>query len=349
VSVLLFALLLLVATPVPAMAQTAPTGSNTQPSTTPTNWTPWRPAPPAPQNDFAAATRYRNDELGLRYWYSSGEISYDVSKPKISRLDYKVDNSQSGEMYFRFTNPQERYLFKGTLGFGGEQNGNVRDFDYNADGSTGSDTDSKLGKGRLSYGNADLGVKLRALSGTSASTTLFGGLGYIQDVMTARGSTCVQAGTPGAPNNFNLDCPSAGTVEVASNIKTLQNDAQWTSFRVGLENNFQPTQRLSWKNEVAFVPYASFWNGDSHYLRSDLGTSQPNIVDNGSGYGVQLESTLDYKITSRWSLNLGGRFWEFWVPDSTTKVGNPIVLDEQKAYSWVYQRLGVFGGVTYHF
>jgi len=318
-------------------------------------WTQWQqPTPTIATNQitYSPGRFGHNDELGLRYWYSDSEISYNVSQnPKVSRLDYKIDNSQTGEAYFRLSSANARYLVKGSLGIGGEQNGNVMNYDYNPNGSLGSDTNSTLGKGNLFYAYSDLGYKLDSLSWSQAPTSVTGGLGYLQDVMIARGLTCEQAGSgsiygPGGTNPSS--CTAPGQVPEGSDIKVLQNDAEWATLRIGLDNNYQPTTRLTWRNEIVAVPLAYFYDGDSHYLRPDLGILLPNIMDRGYGYGLQLESLLDYKITPRWSLNIGARFWQFWVPETKTKYVNADIPSSH-SYSWSYQRLGAFAGVAYHF
>ena len=312
-------------------------------------WSPWRTIGTATVTQAETTTRsfYPSNEFGLRYWSSSGGINYNVEKPKISRLDYKVNGSVAGETYFRMASRNERYVMKGLLGLGGEQTGHVQDLDYNqpTNANTISDTTSSLKNGRLLYVSADLGYKLNFLSTTHAATSVLTGLGYYQDVVTAHGLVCNQIST----GSLAGVCNSAGQVLKPNSVKTLQEEAEFSALRIGLEHNWRPTRRLTWRNEVMFVPYANFTSNDFHYLRSDLGSEVPNFRDFGIAYGAQLETTVDFKVTPRWSVNFGGRYWEFWSSQTKTKVGNPVLLSTEKSYDWKYTRAGIFAGATYHF
>lgn len=312
----------------------------------PIGWNPYQFGRSVASQELSKNSGRRDNEFGVRYWASSAEVSYDVGKsPRLSRLEYVVDDSMAGEAFFYMDSQNSRYLFKGVVGLGGEQDGNVGDADFNANGSTGSNTNSKLSDGNLFYISADLGYKINALSTASAKTSFLGGVGFIQDTMTARGVVCKQTGN----GTYAGTCTGGpGSVEVASNIKALGNEVELTTLRLGIENNYRPTRRLSWRNEIILVPYANFTNNDSHYLRTDLGPGLPNFRDYGRAYGVQLETVLEFKVIPRWSVNIGGRYWQFWAPETTTKVGNP-TQSKSKSYEWDYSRMGLFIGTGYHF
>ncbi len=311
-------------------------------------WTGWQQPESAPAGDYITnvpSARYLNNEFGMRYWFTTGSLSYNVSKPKISSLDYKEDNSQSEEVYFRMASRNERYLIKGYLGIGNTANGNLDDSDYE-NGRKISDTNSDLGDGRLQHVYLDLGYKLNSLSTSESTTSAIVGAGYFQDVMNARGLTCKQASS----GSLAGICNSAGENLLSDNIKVIQNDARFTALRVGLENNWSPSQRVTWRNEIALVPFAQFRDNDNHYLRSDLGTNGPNFRDNGMAVGTQLETVFEYRFAPAWSLDFGGRYWIFWAPQTSTKVGNtPFVLGKENSYDWLYQRLGGYVGLAYHF
>ena len=295
---------------------------------------------------LTASPSFPEDEIGVRYWYSPSSLTATVGKPAVSRLDYSVDGTEIGETYFYLTSRNAKYLFKGVLGIGTGQTGNVDDKDYNTDGSLGQDASSNLSDGRLFYVYADLGYRLDSLSTQHARTSLLGGLEYIQDTMNGKGATCNQAGN-GA---FAADCVGgAGSVEAASGVKVIQDQAQFSALRVGLENNWEPNRRIAWHNEVVVVPYADFRNNDSRYLRTDLGYGEPNIVTNGNyAYGIQLETNFEYYVLPAWSVSVGARYWEFWVPDGSTKYGNPTQAN-LKSNDWDYQRYGFFVGTGYRF
>jgi hypothetical protein len=73
------------------------------------------------------------------------------------------------------------------------------------------------------------------------------------------------------------------------------------------------------------VPYARFYNEDSHHLRAQPAGSSlfalgpvPNIIDEGEGYGVQADLELRYAILRRTELGVGLRYWHLRAREGTT-------------------------------
>ncbi len=279
--------------------------------------------------------RYPGNEFGFRYWDFSQGMTYDIGKPKVAHFDYNVDDSQEGELYFRMASRNARYL-----GIGGLENGNAEDIDY-ANGARTSDTKSDLSDGRMDHFYLDFGYKLNDLSAPAAPTSLIVGAGFFQDIMTGEGQTCQQAG--GA-------CSNAGQTLQPIGIKTMESDSRYTALRVGFENNWTPTQRITWRNEIVVIPLSEF-RDEGYHPQASLGNSIYNFRDNGFAYGTQMETMLDFRITPDWSLNLGAQYWLLYAPETKTKVGNPYTLGttSENSYDWRYHRFGAFAGAAYHF
>lgn len=308
-------------------------------------WDPWtygkpvvNPVPPERSNK--TQRKIRDHEFGIRYWISSAENKFEASSPKESSLDYEVDESHSGESFFYLTSPTSRFLFKGVVGFGGSQSGELENDTFDTtNGQLIQQTTSNISDGGLFYAYADLGVKIPRLKTPSSTTSFLLGGGYFQDSMMSKGAVCTRV-TASSP-----DCTTQGEILFGNTTKSIQNDARWIAMRVGLENFYNPHSQLAWHNEIILIPYAVYKNLDSHYLATE---NTPNFIDRGRSYGVQLESSLDYRITSRWSLNMGARYWRFWTPSTKTRIGNP-ASSEGKAYNWDYERVGLFLGTGYRF
>jgi hypothetical protein len=68
---------------------------------------------------------------------------------------------------------------------------------------------------------------------------------------------------------------------------------------------------LTLSAEAAWLPYLQVRAQDTHWLR--LGTTlfalSGPINEGGGGTGVQLEGLLSYRVTDRFTLGLGARYW----------------------------------------
>jgi len=71
------------------------------------------------------------------------------------------------------------------------------------------------------------------------------------------------------------------------------------------EWKFAPNWTIS--TDVAWLPFAHLDGKDTHFQRSDMFASTPEI---GAGVtSVQLEAILSYDLTKAWSAGLGARYW----------------------------------------
>jgi hypothetical protein len=90
------------------------------------------------------------------------------------------------------------------------------------------------------------------------------------------------------------------------------NDLTWKAVRLGGAMRAE-RGRTRYTAEVALVPYASYRNEDSHFLRqspSDLGPV-PNVIGEGRGTGAQFEIEVrrSYPQYLGLEFGLGLRYW----------------------------------------
>ena len=238
-------------------------------------------------------------EVGNRYWLSNGGFAYDLGDTNIpgqknSRLTYSNATGQSAEVFWRVDH--ETGIFaKGFLGGGSLTSGKMNDEDFPPGHSPYSNTISVQSGGSLKYLTVDIGYNfLKGNSAVGLPFKLGAFVGY---------------------NNFHERYNTFGCNQVASdpglcgsatptNFDGLDQNTSWNSLRVGLggEVTLLPGVRASL--EGAWLRnwyYAS----DYHNFRSDIrGMSQT-----GSGQGAQVEGVLNYDITPKFSIGVGGRYW----------------------------------------
>ncbi|MEC5293670.1 hypothetical protein VSX64_23800 [Aurantimonas sp. C2-6-R+9] len=252
-------------------------------------------------------------ELGTRYWYSTGQTSWNHTAggsllgDPTSILDYDDLESHSAELFGQIEHASGVFV-KGYAGVGTVADGNFRDQDFFTGQLEFSDTYSEVDDGDLYYASADLGYFF--VEGPSAENPrgpafrlgAFVGYHYWNEEVPAYGARC------NADDVGGLFCGAPGTTAVPFSTNVITNDAEWNSLRVGIMGEASITPRLHLSGEVAYIPYASLDNKDSHHLRTGLG-SVPNIVMDGEGDGWMLESVLSYDVSDRFNVGVGGRYW----------------------------------------
>src|SRR5690606_20802290 len=120
---------------------------------------------------------------------------------------------------------------------------------------------------------------------------------------------------------------------------------RWSPQRHGNEIKAKHWDRLTLRTDAAIVPVAYLWYEDIHLLRSDLGPV-PIGIDEGSGWGYQLEGELRLDVTDHWAVGAGVRYWyaETNGDSSFINFGTTVELND-----FTSERLGVFGNATYRF
>ena len=77
---------------------------------------------------------------------------------------------------------------------------------------------------------------------------------------------------------------------------------------------FRITRDVIVDGSVAGIPYTSMQNEDTHLLRSDL-RKDPSFSMSGTGFGVNAEAGLSYRVVASLWLDAGYRFWWLRVND----------------------------------
>ncbi len=245
-------------------------------------------------------------ESGTRYWASSGKFQWDVgllppdsvvNDTLISRLTYRGLTGHSAELFENIETPWNVFA-KVNIGVGAVVDGEDNDEDWNFGGSDAySNTISHDRDGHLAYGNIDLGYNF--LTGQSFKLGAFAGFSYFEERWDSFG--CMQIADP------FLGCSPA----FPDNLIVGTENVRWDALRLGFNGKAQLSKNLSFSANLAYLPYAEFTGRDNHLLRFfSLFVEQA-----GTGEGVQLESSLDYKVSDRFTLGLGGRYWAWWTRD----------------------------------
>lgn len=239
-------------------------------------------------------------EAGARYFRSSGRFQKDLGSTTNpaqanmlnSRLTYDA-TANSAEFFARIEAPVGVFL-KGNVGTGSLANGRLNDEDWLSFGGAVpySNTVSQPLKGNISYATVDAGYDF--LRRGPFRLGAFVGYNYYKDDKSAYGCTQVA-------NQFS-DCVSA----IPSSVLAITEDDTWQSLRIGFNGQMAIADRLKLEADIAYLPYVNFGGVDNHVLRSLISP------ESGTGRGVQIEGVLSYFITDRFSLGLGGRYWNMW-------------------------------------
>ena len=278
-------------------------------------------------------------EFGSRYWLSNGgyvKNLYDPITPNQlnSRLSYSNITGQSAEVFWRVDH-ETGVFAKGFLGGGSLTSGKMNDEDFPPAISPYSNTVSVQSGGSLKYLTVDLGYNFLQGNSTNGLPFRIGGfVGY---------------------NNFHERMNTFGLSQVGYSYEpaistifdTLDENTSWNSLRVGLggEVTLLPGVRASL--EGAWLR-TWFYASDYHNLRSDI----RGIAETGSGQGAQVEGILNYDLTPKFSIGIGGRYWimnaqskAHW-EQTVAALSSPIPSAPLSNYS---QRYGGFLQASYRF
>lgn len=257
---------------------------------------PW--AAPAPVFAVKAPPQHELElESGVRYWYSIGKTSKDLlssdGSALVSRLTYSGLAAQAGESFVRVDHWSGVFA-KGYVGTGAVNSGHLKDEDFPPFIAPYSATSSDQKDGLISYFDADVGYNF--LRGSGYRLGAFGGYHYYHEKVNAMG--CVQ--TAGNP----LICVPS----ISDAVQGITNDAEWHSWRIGLNGSVLLAERLKFTADAAWVPSTWLSNQDSHWLRIGSDFNGP-VPEDGKGSGWQLEGVLSYQVTPAFSVGAGGRYW----------------------------------------
>lgn len=278
-------------------------------------------------------------ELGVRYWLSTGETRHShnaqPADPTLgnptSVLVYDNLDAHVVELFGRH-NFGGNWFVKGNLGLGLVNTGWFDDEDFEAGQVKDSHTTSSVPSGWLAYGTIDLGRDEWALRQGRATLGAFVGFSRWTEYLDAYGATDHLGGIGG---------------DIDRGVKVISNELSWNALRVGLAAGFAFSTRTRLSADLALVPFATFRNEDSHYLRSTDPTSDfylgpvPNLIIEGKGRGVQLDVELTHEVSARTQLGLGLRYWYLEATRGTRTVPNIPRAAELPLVELVSERVGV--------
>jgi len=215
----------------------------------------------------------------------SSELTYEDEGTVILELD--------GRMNF-----ERGFFIRGNLGVGatfGEE-GNLRDDDFNVGQVLFSSTDSAIPDTDIFYLTVDVGKQIINIDQDRITLSLFTGFQYWREEHEATGL-------------FNL---LTNQQTRTSDVSVISNVVEWKSFRLGALGTYKANERMGWTFDLAFVPYTDMHNEDSHLLRTattSLGPA-PNVIMDGSGFGVEGAIGFIYSLTSNWIAVVDLRYWQ---------------------------------------
>ena len=241
-------------------------------------------------------------DVGSRVWFSAGTIGAPqpllgfapLPSQLISRLTYEHLNGGSGETFARVDHASGVFV-KGFIGAGGIASGTLVDEDFPGFGGAYSNTLSQV-TGHFGYATIDAGYAF--LRTPTAKLGAF--VGYNFYTQHANGTGCNQV----------ADDTTCGGFSPA--FMGLVEDDRYDSLRLGVAANTMLTNKLKFTADAAYLPWVRFRGQDDHNARELL------LPEAGApGDGVMLEASLDYKLTDRWNVGVGGRYWAWNMHNGT--------------------------------
>jgi hypothetical protein len=245
-------------------------------------------------------------EVGVRYWVGTGSTkrSHDASSASpialnpTSTLTYDNLDANVLELNARKSFGEGAFV-KGNIGLGKINTGTFTDQDFfiSGGGPVRTQTVSAV-DGKLHYATLDFGREVWRRGNSTFG--VFAGYQLWSERVDGHGFS-----------------DSFGPRGLSDDVLAISNDLTWKSFRLGAEMRKQ-NGRTRFTAELALIPYATYRNEDSHYLRqspSDLGPV-PNVIATGKGYGGQLELEVRRSYPDYWGLDLGIGY-RYWRLEST--------------------------------
>lgn len=276
-------------------------------------------------------------ELGVRYWLSTGETRHSHNAQGVdptlgnptSVLIYENLDAHVVEFFGR-RNFGANWFVKGNIGVGLINAGMFEDEDFKAGQVRDAHTTSSVPSGWIAHVTLDLGRDEWTLREDRATLGAFVGYSRWTEYVDAYGLT-----------------DQLGGAGIDRDVRVISNELAWNAVRVGLAAGFAFSSRTRLSADLALVPYATFRNQDSHYLRSTNPASQfylgpvPNIIIDGKGRGLQLDAELIHEVSRRTELGLGLRYWYLESTKGTRTVPNIPGAAELPLVELVSMRAGV--------
>ncbi|MDP3560574.1 MAG: outer membrane beta-barrel protein [Legionellaceae bacterium] len=269
-------------------------------------------------------------DFGMRYWLGSGKYKMTLmgdNNELVSRLTYGGFTSNAAEGFWSLNNTNGVFL-KGYFGGGSNANGQLIDKDF-PPGIIYSRTASNQENGTLNYFSMDLGYNLLAKDKWQMGA--FAGYHYWLEHYNSFGCTQTVNGTVCA-------------TPIPTSVDVLNDNLTWNALRLGLNGTADITDDLNVVVDAAYT-HSYLSANDFHNLRPSI----RGIFEDGIGNGVQLDTTLNWEVSERLKLGVGGRWWHvstngFAHFDQTSGGGDPQPINlKQDVYGLLLQTNYTFG------
>ncbi len=236
-----------------------------------------------------------NLEMGTRYWLGFGEYVKNLygstaESGMVSRLTYNDYVSNSAEGFWRLGH-QNGLFVKGYFGGGSVTSGHLNDEDFPPVTQPYSSTNSDQKNGNINYFSADLGYDFIQ----QQPWRLGAFIGYHRWLEHYNAFGCEQVA-----GNAEI----CGASPMPYTVDILNNNAIWNSLRIGINGAVALSKQWSATADVAYIR-SNLTAHDYHNLRPDI----RDMLEDGSGNGVQLDALLNWSYTSNLSVGVGARWW----------------------------------------
>ncbi|MDX2346980.1 MAG: outer membrane beta-barrel protein [Legionella sp.] len=267
-------------------------------------------------------------ETGMRYWLGNSKFKWNLYNTNgdtlYSRITFQGVTTNTAETFFRLKH-QNGLFFKGYLGGGSNTGGDFIDEDFPPVLNVYSKTKNEQDHGRLNYFSLDFGYDVLQYGSYKLSPFI----GYHYWLTRYNGFGCKQAA-----GNANV----CSTIAFPNTSDILNDNAIWHALRLGLNGEVQLLENLNFVVDVAYI-YAYLLGDDYHNLRPDF----RGEFFEGTGNGVQLDTTVNWFIKPNLSMGIGARYWEVKTKgyshfEELSVSGRPQAIDvKQKNYGLILQ------------
>ncbi len=278
---------------------------------------------------------------GIATWLSKGRTQADffnTTHTRISNLEW--DNTESnvvqldGEMEL-----PNLFFVRGIYGYGVIDDGNLTDKDFLTNGAEFSKTNHNVTDDKLWYITIDVGRQLYKSQNGKFKLRGFLGYQHLEEKLVSKGLN--------EQLLFGIDVTALSTL--GQNANAITWETRWDSLRVGLEGDYQFTDKCGMNIKTAWIPHTDFENEDDHHRRTDL-SENPSFRDEGIGDGVDFELNVNYSLTQKLDFKVGYHHWYFREDGDSiafASSGAPTFITDGQDYE--AQRYGATFALTYSF
>jgi len=263
--------------------------------------------------------------LGVREWITQGRSAHNIGSGNVnvaSELSWRGANSVITQLTADLV--VQRFVVNVSLGYGGINNGNLLDQDWNGPNRTNltTTTTSRIDDGNVWIVSVTPGVRLFEWS--MPDNPIQGGYDLLLGYQFWR-ENYVAFGGQGT--DFSSGPPQPISLP---NVQTLRQTNTWQSMRIGMRTTFPAFSFLAVKGGIFYIPFNSYRNEDVHDLRTDLRQDPSFLTTATGGNGVQAEGSVMVRLWRGLTAEAGYAYWDIrsgsgtiqqFNADGTTSIG----------------------------